>query len=148
MVRLKSAYIIKCESFDKDENGNITTVYCTYLPESKSGSDTSGIQVKGTIHWVEASSVIPVEVRLYDRLFGVEDPSSEDGDFKTYLNKNSLQVISNALGEPSLKNARVGDKFQFLRKGYFCVDTDSTSEKLIFNRTVALKDSWAKEQKK
>lgn len=148
MVRLKSAYIIKCESFDKDENGNITTVYCTYLPESKSGSDTSGIQVKGTIHWVEASSAIPVEVRLYDRLFGVEDPSSEDGDFKTYLNKNSLQVISNALGEPSLKNARVGDKFQFLRKGYFCVDTDSTSEKLIFNRTVALKDSWAKEQKK
>lgn len=148
MVRLKSAYIIKCESFDKDENGNITTVYCTYLPESKSGSDTSGIQVKGTIHWVGASSAIPVEVRLYDRLFGVEDPSSEDGDFKTYLNKNSLQVISNALGEPSLKNARVGDKFQFLRKGYFCVDTDSTSEKLIFNRTVALKDSWAKEQKK
>jgi glutaminyl-tRNA synthetase len=148
MVRLKSAYIIKCESFDKDENGNITTVYCTYLPESKSGSDTSGIQVKGTIHWVEASSAIPVEVRLYDRLFGVEDPSSEDGDFKTYLNKNSLQVISNALGEPSLKNARVGDKFQFLRKGYFCVDTDSTSEKLIFNRTVALKDSWAKDQKK
>lgn len=148
MVRLKSAYIIKCESFDKDENGNITTVYCTYLPESKSGSDTSGIHVKGTIHWVEASSAIPVEVRLYDRLFGVEDPSSEDGDFKTYLNKNSLQVISNALGEPALKNARVGDKFQFLRKGYFCVDTDSTAGKLIFNRTVALKDSWAKEQKK
>lgn len=148
MVRLKSAYIIKCESFEKDENGNITTVYCTYIPESKSGSDTSGIQVKGTIHWVEATHAIPVEVRLYDRLFGVEDPSSEEGDFKSYLNANSLEVVTTALGEPSLKSAKVGDKFQFLRKGYFCLDTDSTPAKMVFNRTVALKDSWAKEQKK
>ena len=148
MVRLKSAYIIRCDSFVKDESGNIKEVHCTYFPESRSGSDTSGLQAKGVIHWVEANTAIPVEVRLYDRLFGVEDPSSEEGDFKSYLNPHSLEVKSNALGEPSLKNAAVGDKFQFLRKGYFCVDRDSDGGKLIFNRTVPLKDSWAKEQKK
>lgn len=148
MVRLKSAYIIRCDSFVKDESGNIKEVHCTYFPESRSGSDTSGLQAKGVIHWVEANTAIPVEVRLYDRLFGVEDPSSEEGDFKSYLNPHSLEVKSNALGEPSLKNAAVGDKFQFLRKGYFCVDRDSVGGKLIFNRTVPLKDSWAKEQKK
>ncbi len=148
MVRLKSAYIIRCDSFVKDESGNIKEVHCTYFPESRSGSDTSGLQAKGVIHWVEANTAIPVEVRLYDRLFRVEDPSSEEGDFKSYLNPHSLEVKSNALGEPSLKNAAVGDKFQFLRKGYFCVDRDSVGGKLIFNRTVPLKDSWAKEQKK
>ena len=148
MVRLKSAYIIRCDSFVKDESGNIKEVHCTYFPESRSGSDTSGLQTKGVIHWVEANTAIPVEVRLYDRLFRVEDPSSEEGDFKSYLNPHSLEVKSNALGEPSLKNAAVGDKFQFLRKGYFCVDRDSVGGKLIFNRTVPLKDSWAKEQKK
>lgn len=148
MVRLKSAYIIRCDSFVKDESGNIKEVHCTYFPESRSGSDTSGLQAKGVIHWVEANTAIPFEVRLYDRLFGVEDPSSEEGDFKSYLNPHSLEVKSNALGEPSLKNAAVGDKFQFLRKGYFCVDRDSVGGKLIFNRTVPLKDSWAKEQKK
>ncbi len=148
MVRLKSAYIIRCDSFVKDESGNILEVHCTYFPESRSGSDTSGIQAKGVIHWVEANTAIPVEVRLYDRLFGVEDPSSEEGDFKSYLNPHSLDVKSKALGEPSLKKASVGDKFQFLRKGYFCVDRDSDGGKLIFNRTVPLKDSWAKEQKK
>ena len=148
MVRLKSAYIIRCDSFVKDESGNILEVHCTYFPESRSGSDTSGIQAKGVIHWVEANTAIPVEVRLYDRLFGVEDPSSEEGDFKSYLNPHSLDVKSKALGEPSLKKAAVGDKFQFLRKGYFCVDRDSDGGKLIFNRTVPLKDSWAKEQKK
>ncbi|MBK8416543.1 MAG: glutamine--tRNA ligase/YqeY domain fusion protein [Bacteroidetes bacterium] len=148
MVRLKSAYIIRCDSFVNDESGNIIEVHCTYFPESRSGSDTSGLQAKGVIHWVEANTAIPVEVRLYDRLFGVEDPSSEEGDFKSYLNPHSLDVKSKALGEPSLKKASVGDKFQFLRKGYFCVDRDSDGGKLIFNRTVPLKDSWAKEQKK
>ncbi|MFI5218764.1 MAG: glutamine--tRNA ligase/YqeY domain fusion protein [Bacteroidia bacterium] len=144
MVRLKSAYIIKCESFKKDAAGNVSEIHCTYIPESKSGNDTSGINVKGTIHWVSASNALEVEVRLYDRLFKVENPSAEERDFKEYINPDSLQIISSAVAEPSLKNAKVGDKFQFLRKGYFCVDKDSTTEKIIFNRTVSLKDNWAK----
>ncbi len=148
MVRLKNAYIIKCESFKKDETGKITEIHCTYIPESRSGSDTSGINVKGTIHWVSAKHAFPVEVRLYDRLFNVENPLSEEKDFKEYINPKSLEIIPNALAEPSLRKAKPGDKFQFLRKGYFCVDTDSSAEKIIFNRTVQLKDSWAKEQKK
>jgi len=144
MVRLKSAYIIKCESFVKDANGNVTEIHCTYIPESKSGNDTSGINVKGTLHWVEANTAIPVEVRLYDRLFRVEDPSSEEGDFKEYMNPASLEIIPAAMAEPSLAKATAGDKFQFLRKGYFCADKNSTPEKLIFNRTVTLKDTWTK----
>jgi glutaminyl-tRNA synthetase len=148
MVRLKNAYIIKCESFKKDANGNITEIHCTHIAESKSGSDTSDIKVKGTIHWVSAQHALPVEVRLYDRLFKVENPSSEEGDFKDYINPDSLHVISNAYAEPALKSAKQGDKFQFIRKGYFCVDKDSSEEKIVFNRTVSLKDSWAKEQKK
>jgi glutaminyl-tRNA synthetase len=148
MVRLKHAYIIKCESFVKNDAGEITEIHCTYIPESKSGNDTSGINVKGTLHWVEASNAFPVDVRLYDRLFKVEDPSSEEGDFKDYINPDSLQIISNALAEPSLKNAKAGDKFQFLRKGYFCADKTSTPGKPVFNRTVTLKDTWAKEAKK
>jgi glutaminyl-tRNA synthetase len=148
MVRLKNAYIIKCESFKKDANGNVTEIHCTHIAESKSGSDTSDIKVKGTIHWVSAQHALPVEVRLYDRLFKVENPSSEEGDFKDYINPDSLHVISNAYAEPALKSAKPGDKFQFIRKGYFCVDKDSSEEKIVFNRTVSLKDSWAKEQKK
>ncbi len=148
MVRLKHAYIIKCESYKKDEAGNITEIHCTYFPESKSGHDTSGINVKGTLHWVDAKNAIPVEVRLYDRLFRVEDPSSEEGDFKDYINPDSLHIIPKALAEPVLKNAKPGDKFQFLRKGYFCVDTTSSPDKIVFNRTVTLKDTWAKEVKK
>ncbi|MEP7168447.1 MAG: glutamine--tRNA ligase/YqeY domain fusion protein [Bacteroidota bacterium] len=148
MVRLKSAYIIKCESFKKDDKGNITEIHCSHIAESKSGNDTSEIKVKGTIHWVSAQHALPVEVRLYDRLFKVENPSSEEGDFKEYINPNSLEVISNAYAEPALKSAKTGDKFQFIRKGYFCVDKDSSTEKIIFNRTVSLKDSWAKEVKK
>jgi glutaminyl-tRNA synthetase len=148
MVRLKNAYIIKCESFKKDDNGNITEIHCTHIAESKSGSDTSDIKVKGTIHWVSAQHALPVEVRLYDRLFKVENPSSEEGDFKDYINPDSLHVIPNALAEPALKSAKAGDKFQFIRKGYFCVDKDSSEEKIVFNRTVSLKDSWAKESKK
>lgn len=148
MVRLKNAYIIKCESFVKDSSGTISEIHCTYIPESKSGNDTSGIHVKGTIHWVSAQHALPVEVRLYDRLFKVENPSMEEGDFKEYINPNSLEIILTACAEPSLSNAKPLDKFQFLRKGYFCVDKDSTKERLIFNRTVQLKDPWAKEIKK
>jgi len=148
MVRLKSAYIIQCNEVVKDADGNIIELKCTYLPESKSGNDTSGIHVKGTLHWVSAAHAVKVEVRLYDRLFKVEDPSSEEGDFKEYINPNSLQVISNAYAEPALKGAQFEERYQFLRKGYFCLDKDSTADKLIFNRTVTLKDAWAKESKK
>lgn len=145
MVRLKNAYIIKCESFEKNSDGTVKEIHCSYIPESRSGHDTSGIKTKGVIHWVDAQNCLPVEVRLYDRLFKVENPSAEEGDFKEYINPDSLEIIPSACAEVSLKNARPGAKFQFLRKGYFCVDKDSTPEKIIFNRTVALKDSWAKE---
>jgi glutaminyl-tRNA synthetase len=147
-VRLKNAYIIKGESFDKDANGEISTIYCTYFPESKSGVDNSGLNVKGTIHWVSAAHAATAEIRLYDRLFKVENPGSEEGDFKSYINPDSLQIIPNAFIEPGLVNAKPGERLQFLRKGYFSVDPDSTPEKPIFNRTVTLKDAWAKEVKK
>ena len=148
MVRLKSAYIIKCEGFAKNEAGEITEVHCTYLPESKSGEDTTGLKVSGTIHWVNIPTARSAEVRLYDRLFKVEDPSSEEGNFKDYINPDSKLVLHNVYIEPALADAKVGEQFQFLRKGYFSVDPDSTPEHLVFNRTVTLKDAWAKEQKK
>lgn len=141
-VRLKHAYIVKCEDFKKDADGNVTEIYCTYIPESKSGSDTSGINVKGTIHWVSVPHAKTAEVRLYDRLFQVEDPSNEDGDFKEYLNPNSLQILPNAYIEPDLADAIPGKGYQFIRKGYFTLDKHSTTDKLIFNRTVGLKDGW------
>lgn len=147
MVRLKSAYIIKCESVAKDDNGDITAVHCTYIPESKSGSDTSGINVKGTLHWVSVKHAISAEIRLYDRLFKVEDPSSEEGDFKDYINPDSLQTIKSVFAEPALKNAHSADAYQFIRKGYFVLDKDSSTSGMIFNRTVGLKDSWAKASK-
>jgi glutaminyl-tRNA synthetase len=147
-VRLKNAYIIECQSYTKDEDGNITEIQCVYFPESKSGEDTSGINVKGTIHWVSVPHAGEVEVRLYDRLFRVEDPSSEEGDFKDYLNPESLKVLSKVYVEPALMLAQPGEKFQFIRKGYFTLDEDSTEEKLVFNRTVTLKDTWAKQQSK
>ncbi len=148
MVRLKNAYIVKCEGFKKDAEGNISEVHCTYIPESKSGNDTSNLHVKGTIHWVSIPHAKTAEVRLYDRLFKVEDPSNEEGDFKDYINPDSLTVLSNVYIEPSLVSTKPGDRFQFLRKGYFCADTESTDGKIIFNRTVTLKDAWAKEAKK
>jgi glutaminyl-tRNA synthetase len=148
MVRLKSAYIIKCDEVIKDENGNITTLYCSYLPESKSGNDTSNIKVKGTLHWVSVQHAIPAELRLYDRLFKAEDPSSEEGDFKDYINPASLHVISNAYAEPALAQSKFDERYQFLRKGYFSLDKDTSEEKLIFNRTVTLKDTWSKEMNK
>jgi glutaminyl-tRNA synthetase len=148
MVRLKSAYIIRCEEVIKDAAGNITELRCTHIPESKSGADTSGINVKGTLHWVSVAHSVTVEIRLYDRLFKVEDPSNEEGDFKDYINPDSLQTISSAVAEPDLVKSKFNDRYQFLRKGYFCMDKDSSEDRLVFNRTVTLKDTWAKEQKK
>lgn len=144
MVRLKSAYIVKCEGFKKDDDGNVTEIYCTYIPESRSMNDTSGIHVKGTIHWVSVQHAETAEVRMYDRLFQVENPANEDGDFKEYLNPNSLQIIQNAYIEPDLAQAIPGKGYQFIRKGYFTLDKHSTADKLVFNRTVTLKDGWVK----
>jgi glutaminyl-tRNA synthetase len=144
-VRLKHAFIVECTSFKKDDNGNVTEIHCNYFPESKSGHDTSGISVKGVIHWVSAPQAIRCELRMYDRLFIPEDPSNAEGDFKDHINPKSLEVISNAYAEPELKKAKPGDKFQFIRKGYFCMDPDSTENNPVFNKTVGLKDSWAKE---
>ena len=142
LVRLKSAYIIRCDEVIKDDKGNITELRCSYISESRSGNDTSGIHVKGTLHWVSVKHAITCEVRLYDRLFKVENPSNEEGDFKDYINPGSLQVVKAAYAEPSLAKAKFDERYQFLRKGYFCLDKDSSEEKLIFNRTVTLKDSW------
>jgi len=149
MVRLKSAYIIKCESFKKDDAGNVTEIHCSYLPESKSGHDTSELKVKGTIHWVNAKDAATAEVRMYDRLFKVEDPATEEGDFKDFINPDSLRIIKNVFIEPRLQDAKPGTHFQFMRNGYFCVDKDSKPGAVIFNRTVTLKDSFkASENKK
>lgn len=148
MVRLKFAYIIRCDEVIRDENGVITELRCTYIPESRSGNDTSGINVKGTLHWVEVTSAVTAEVRLYDRLFRVEDPSSEEGDFKDYINPDSLQTVTTAYAEPALRTARKDERYQFLRKGYFSLDVKESFGRLVFNRTVTLKDAWAKEQKK
>ncbi|MDX2135365.1 MAG: glutamine--tRNA ligase/YqeY domain fusion protein [Saprospiraceae bacterium] len=147
MVRLKSAFIIQCDGVEKDAAGNITTLVCSYFPDSRSGSDTSGLKPKGVIHWLSASHAQVAEVRLYDRLFSVEDPAEAE-DFLQVINPDSLQVIENAYIEPELAHVAVGAQFQFTRLGYFCVDPDSTPEKPVFNRTVTLKDTWAKEMKK
>jgi glutaminyl-tRNA synthetase len=144
MVRLKSAYIVRCDEVIKDAAGEVVELHCSYIENSKSGHDTSGIPVKGTIHWVSAAQAVEAEIRLYDRLFKVEDPSREDGDFKDYINQDSLQTIT-AFVEPSLVNASLSTHYQFLRKGYYYLDQDSTAEKLVFNRTVGLRDTWAKE---
>lgn len=143
MVRLKSAYIIRCENVVKDANGKVKEIQCTYIPESRSGSDTSGISVKGTLHWVSVPHALPLEVRLYDRLFKVEDLSDANGDFKNYINPDSLQIVE-AFAEPALRQANRDERYQFMRKGYFCLDKDATNAKLVFNRTVTLRDMWAK----
>jgi glutaminyl-tRNA synthetase len=148
MVRLKGAYIIKCDEVIKDGNGNVTEVHCSHIPESRSGNDTSGIHVKGTLHWVSVKHAITAEVRLYDRLFKVEDPSSEEGDFKDYINPDSLHTVKTVYAEPALMKAKFDERYQFLRKGYFCLDKDTSESRMVFNRTVTLKDSWSKENKK
>ncbi len=147
-VRLKGAYFVKYASHEEDENGNITVVHCTYDPESRGGEAPDGRKVKGTLHWVSADNCISAEVRLYDRLFNVENPSDEEGvsSFADNLNPESLTVLTDAVIDASLKDVSVGDTFQFMRQGYFCVDKDSTAEKIVFNRTVALKDSFAKKK--
>ena len=146
-VRLKGAYIIKCEDYKKDENGNVTELYCTYDPETKSGSGEMR-KVKGTLHWVSEAESVDAEIRIYDRLFMNESPDDleEGGDFKSNLNPESLKIVKGKI-EPSVKNAKPMDKFQFQRLGYYCVDLDSSATKLIFNRTVTLKDTWAKMNK-
>lgn len=147
-VRLKHAYIIKCEEVIKDEKtGEIIELRCTYDPATRSGMDTSGKKVKGTLHWVSAAHAVSAEVRLYDHLFTKANPE-EDGDFKQNINPNSLEVLSACLVEPSLADAKPADRYQFLRQGYFSVDPDTANGTLVFNRIVSLKDSWAKMQKK
>jgi len=148
MVRLKGAYIIKCDELIKDGNGKIIELLCSYFPNSKSGQDQSGLKPKATIHWVEQSSAINAELRLYDRLFTVSDPDDHDEDFKTFINKDSLIKITEAKVEPFLKSTKPGDYFQFIRKAYFTTDLTSKPDFLIFNRTVNLKDSWQKNQDK
>ena len=148
-VRLKNAYIIKCEQVVKDSHGEIVEIHCTYDPETKSGSSAANRKVKGTLHWVSAEHAIEAEVRLYDRLFNVEDPSGDkDVDFKSHLNPESLVVLSNCKLERNLGKAKPGERFQFQRIGYFCVDNASGQTNLIFNRTVALRDTWSKMEKK
>ena len=154
MSRLKNAYIVRCDDFVKDSEGNVTEIHCTYFPESKSGEDTSGLKVKGTMHWVSVKHAKTAEIRLYDRLFTAEEPDREEGDFKDYINPESLVVLKNAYIEPDLANAQQqlidnpDRRYQFIRKGYFCLDADSTADHLVFNRTVTLKDTWAKESAK
>jgi len=142
-VRLKGAYIIKCDDYATDGDGNVTEVYCTYYPETKSGMPDANRKVKGTLHWVSNHHPLDIEVRLYDRLFVNEDPASAENYIEA-LNPASLTVLTNCKAEPSLAQAKAGDTFQFQRLGYFCIDPDSTPEKLVFNRTVSLKDTWAK----
>lgn len=147
-VRLKSAYIVKCTGCKKNKDGNIDEIYCEYDEMTKSGMPESSRKVKGTLHWVSAAQAIKAEVRLYDRLFSVENPSADPRDFRELLNPDSLKVLTNCYVEPSLQNAKALDHFQFQRIGYFNIDPDSTPDHLVFNRTVSLKDSWAKEQNK
>jgi len=149
-VRLKNAYIIKGESVVKDADGNITEIHATYDPDTRSGSgsEASHRKVKGTLHWVSVPHAVKAEVRIYDRLFTHENPDGDkDVDFKEYINPNSLQVITGYL-EPSLKSAEAGERFQFQRLGYFCVDNDTNAEQLVFNKTVGLRDTWAKVESK
>ena len=142
-VRLRGAYFVKCVGYDTDENGEVTAVHCTYDPESKGGNSPDGRKVKGTLHWVSAKNSIDFEARLYDRLFVNPNPSDEStGSFKDNLNPDSLTILSGCKLEDGIENLKVGDTFQFMRQGYFCVDTTSTEDKVVFNRTVALNSSW------
>lgn len=149
-VRLKHAYYITCTEVIKNENGEITELHCSYDPASKGGWTDDGRKVKGTLHWVSAAHAVKAEVRLYEHLFLKENPYEvEEGHaFTDNINPDSLKVLTESLIEPALREARPGEYYQFLRQGYFCADPDSTSEKPVFNRTVTLRDSWAKMEKK
>ena len=146
-VRLKHAYYITCTDFIKNKNGDVTEVHCTYDPATKGGWSDDGRKVRGTLHWVSAQHAVDAEVRLYDNLFNVENPESDGDDFIQHLNPDSLIITSQTKLETSLQKANINTNYQFLRNGYFCIDTDSTPEKLVFNRTVGLRDSWAKKNK-
>jgi glutaminyl-tRNA synthetase len=149
-VRLRNAYFVTAQSVVKDAAGNLVEVHCTYDPLSRGGNSPDGRKVKSTMHWVSASHALTAEVRLYDKLFSKADPYdlAEGQDVLDNLNPNSLEIVADAKLEPSLASAKVEDRYQFERVGYFCLDPDSTNGKKIFNRTLPLKDSWAKEQKK
>jgi glutaminyl-tRNA synthetase len=155
-VRLRNAYFVTAQNVVKDEAGNITEVHCTYDPASRGGNSPDGRKVKSTMHWVSAAHAISAEIRLYGKLFSKADPYDlEEGpeghpsrDVLDNLNPNSLEILAGAKLEPSLAHAKLEDRFQFERVGYFCLDPDSTSEKIIFNRTLPLKDAWAKIEKK
>ena len=146
-VRLKSAFIITCDDFVKDEDGNITEVHCRYHPDSRSGSDTSGIKAKGTLHWVSIPYALKIEIREYDRMFNVENPMEQEGEFTDYLNPDSLNVVEVAYAEPALADDDPLQYYQFMRKGYYFPDANSTVEKQVYNRTVTLRDNWAKKSK-
>ncbi|MDP7464992.1 MAG: glutamine--tRNA ligase, partial [Candidatus Marinimicrobia bacterium] len=146
-VRLKHAYYITCTDFIKNEKGEVTEIHCTYDPATKGGWSDDGRKVRGTLHWVSAKHAVDAEVRFYDHLFNVENPETDGDDFIQYLNPNSLIKTSEVKLEIGLQGAAIGTNYQFLRNGYFCLDLDSTEEKLIFNRTVGLRDSWSKKQK-
>jgi glutaminyl-tRNA synthetase len=144
-VRLKSAYYVTCTGYDTDENGEVTCLHCTYDPATKGGDSPDGRKVRGTLHWVSAADSVKCEIRLYDRLFNVENPSENGGDaYLNHINPDSLTVLENCLVEGGLADVKAGDTFQFMRQGYFCADKDSTPEKPVFNRTVALNSSWGK----
>jgi glutaminyl-tRNA synthetase len=145
-VRLKHAYYVKCVSIEKDVDGNVSLIHCTYDPETRGGWSNDGRKVKGTIHWVSALHTLKCEVRIYDHLFTKENPDdmAEDEDYRTNLNPDSLEIVEDVFIEPFAQNFSKGDKFQFERTGYFVIDNDSTKEKIVFNRAVALKDSWGK----
>jgi glutaminyl-tRNA synthetase len=145
-IRLRYAYFVTCNSVIKDVNGNVVELHCTYDPATKGGNAPDGRKVKSTIHWVSAEHAVDAEVRIYETLFNREDPNvvPEGQDFTVNLNPNSLEVVSGAKLEPSLRDAAPGSRYQFERLGYFAVDPDTSREKLVFNRTVALRDTWAK----
>ena len=147
-VRLRYAYFVTCTHFDSDDDGNVTTVYCTYDPETKGGNAPDGRKVKGTIHWVSAAHAISAEVRLYDTLFTVENPEKQDEPFLNLLNPESLTVLSDCKVEPAATEISISQAVQFERQGFFAPDLESTPEALIFNRTVSLRDAWAKIAKK
>ena len=142
-VRLKGAYLVTCNSWETDEEGNVTCIHCTYDPETRGGDAPDGRKVKGTLHWVNGSDSVPCEIRLYDRLFAAENPFVDGKEnYLNHLNPNSLEILENCLVDGGLRDAKAGDTFQFVRHGYFCVDKKSTEDKLVFNRTVDLKSSW------
>jgi glutaminyl-tRNA synthetase len=143
-VRLKHGYFITCREVVKDASGNVVRLLCTHDEATRGGSSPDGRNPKGTLHWVAADHAVPAEVRLYDRLFGVESPGEGGVEFTKHLNALSLETLSKVWGERGLRGAEPGSRYQFLRHGYFCVDPDSTADRLVFNRTVSLRDSWAK----